>query len=246
MTNNRLDSKNSLLVQIHELNNSSYQDVWDFQTILHNKIKQYKRSRRNDSASGEDKAYLINHIVFCEHFPVYTLGKSAAAANLLLESRALEEQGFELFKINRGGDITYHGPGQITGYYIMDLELIKRDVHWYVRQLEQIVIDLLYTYSVQGMRLDEFTGVWVQSQGGYKKVCAIGVHLSRWVSMHGFGLNINSELDHFKNIIPCGIQDDNKSVTSMAELLGHELDIAEVKTRLIDISCNTFGLTKIN
>ena len=244
MTNKRLDSKKNLLVQIHEINNTSYQDVWDFQTLLHDKIKQRKRSKNNDFAD-EDKAYELNHIVFCEHFPVYTLGKSADVNNLLLDDQALSDQGFEIFKINRGGDITYHGPGQITGYYIMNLELLKRDVHWYVRSLEQIVIDLLKTYDVDGVRLKEFTGVWVKSESLYKKVCAIGVHLSRWVSMHGFGFNINSKLDHFKNIVPCGIQDENKSVTSLSELIGRKLDMAEVKSRLIDISCNTFALTKI-
>ncbi len=245
MTNKRLDSKKSLLVQVHEIHKASYQDVWDFQTLLHNKIKQNKRFRNYDLVSDEDIAYEPNHIVFCEHFPVYTLGKSADVSNLLLEDHALSDQGFEIFKINRGGDITYHGPGQITGYYIMDLELLRRDVHWYVRSLEQIVIDLLKTYSVEGIRIEEFTGVWVKSESTYKKVCAIGVHLSRWVSMHGFGFNINSKLDHFKNIIPCGIQDANKSVTSLSEILGYELDIAEVKSRLIDISCDTFALTKI-
>jgi len=231
-----------LLVQVHNINASYYQDVWDFQTILHNKIKQYKRHRNRDSAETKDMGYMLNHLVFCEHLPVYTLGKSAQSSNLLLDAARLKQKGFEVYKINRGGDITYHGPGQVTGYYILDVESLYRDVHRYVRNLEQIIIELLSSYSIEGIRLEDFTGVWVQDGKSYKKICAIGVHLSRWVSMHGFGLNVNTAMDHFQNIIPCGIEDDNKSVSSIAKLLGREVDIVEVISRLTKISCDIFGL----
>ena len=231
-----------LLTQYHKINASDYQDVWDFQTILHNKVKNAKLKGIAAGDYGKDKPKILNHLVFCEHLPVYTLGKSAKASNLLIEAERAKDSGYELFQINRGGDITFHGPGQLTGYLILDVELLYRDIHRYVRTIEEAIIILLRGYGIQGERLSDFTGVWVREGNLYSKVCAIGVHLSRWVSMHGFGLNVSTDLSHFKNMIPCGITDDNKQVTSIAKLLGYKISTDEVEQKLVDICSELFQM----
>ena len=176
---------------------------------------------------------------------VYTLGKSGSIDNLLLDNEALAQAGFEFFKINRGGDITYHGPGQIVGYPIFDLDRFFTDVHRYVRFLEEAVILTLADYGIYGTRVEKYTGVWLEATEDkpLRKICAIGVHLSRWVTMHGFAFNINTNLGHFNNIIACGITDEDKTVTSLAKELGREMDIEEVKSRLKNHFAHLFGFT---
>jgi len=173
---------------------------------------------------------------------VITLGKSADEANLLSTEKTLIDKGVELYNINRGGDITYHGPGQITGYLIMDLELLYRDVHRYVRNIEDCIIRLLTDYGINGERIAEYTGVWITDSAGSRKICAIGVHLSRWVSMHGFGFNVNTDLSYFDNIIPCGIDQADISVTSLSHEIGRGVDIAEIKKALMSHICAVFGI----
>ncbi len=173
------------------------------------------------------------------------MGKSAKQENLLQSKEDLSLEGFEVHNINRGGDITYHGPGQVTGYYIMNLERLYRDVHRYVRNLEEIIIRTIAEYEVEGLRLQDYTGVWVQHGSKLKKICAIGVHLSRWVSMHGFGFNVNSDLSHFNRIIPCGINDDDKEVTSLEALKGHKIEITEIEQKILKHSQEVFDLTYV-
>ncbi len=227
-----------LVTQYHTLKATSYQDIWDFQMVLHNRLKMQKR---NDmKGSGWSKP--INHLILCEHKPVFTLGKSGKRSHLLISEEEASAKNVEFFKINRGGDITYHGPGQFTGYLILDLELLYRDVHKYVKTIEEVIIRLLAEYKIIGQRLEDFTGVWVLNKSKQLKVCAIGIHLSRWVSMHGFGLNVNTNLDNFNMIVPCGIQDPNKSVTSISSLLGEEIDMFELEMKLKKICVELFQL----
>lgn len=172
-----------------------------------------------------------HHLLFCEHNPVYTLGKSGSIKNLLLTEEGLEAKGIEYFKINRGGDITYHGPGQITGYPIFDLEKFKPDLHWYLRTMEDAVINLLADYGIESERSKGETGVWLDvGKPTARKICAIGVRCSRWITMHGFAFNVNTDLDYFKFIIPCGITD--KAVTSLQAEVGYELEYDKVKEEL--------------
>jgi lipoyl(octanoyl) transferase len=201
----------------------SYKEAWDLQSAIQKEIIQQKRS------GGRPTSKLL----ICEHNPVFTLGKSGKKDHLLFDPET--NPNFEFFKINRGGDITYHGPGQLTVYPIFDLEQFKTDVHWYVRSLEEVVIRLLDKYSIIGKRLDGYTGVWLQEDNTIiqRKICAIGVHLSRWVSMHGLALNVCTNLEHFNMIVPCGIQEDTKVVTSMQKELQQEVDLEKVKTELV-------------
>lgn len=221
-------SHNTNLVQFHKINAKNYQNVWDFQSLLHEKIKADKFDRKEQLLIRQGKKKSISHLIFCEHAPVFTLGKSADEAHLLFSEDELHNKGFEVYSINRGGDVTYHGPGQLTAYFIMDVELLKRDVHLFVRNLEEVVISVLKLYKIEGERVEGLTGVWVKNDSGFEKICAIGVHLSRWVSMHGLAFNIDTQLNHFDNIIPCGIRDDDKSVTSLGKLLGREIGVDEV------------------
>jgi lipoyl(octanoyl) transferase len=215
------------LLHIHTLKQAGYQEVWDFQEVLMQKLIQTKRNR-----SDESSLFTTHHLIFCEHTPVYTLGKSGSTDNLLIPEEDIETSKFEFHKINRGGDITYHGPGQWTIYPILDLECYYRDVHKYVRTLEEMVINLLRDYGIGGAPVEDFTGVWVGDHHN-RKICAIGVHLSRWVSMHGLALNVNANLDHFNYIIPCGIPQGDKTVTSMSQELNRTIEMSEVKDRFI-------------
>jgi lipoyl(octanoyl) transferase len=220
------------LVKFEDLGRISYKAAWDYQEVTLKKLVAKKLAKR-DNPELMDNA--IHSLLFCEHNPVYTLGKSGTEDHLKRSKEELAAEGIEYFKINRGGDITYHGPGQITGYPIFDLDYFFRDVHRYVRTLEEVIILTIKNYGLEGIRMEGFTGVWLAPSGYfpiYRKICAIGVHLSRWVTMHGFALNVNTQLPYFENIIPCGIQDDNKAVTSMAKELGAEVDIDEVKSLL--------------
>ncbi len=229
-----------LLTQYHELNGLKYQDVWDFQALLHNSIKYHKLDKATSYPKA--KAKILNHLVFCEHYPVITMGKSTKINHLVSSEADLDKSNIELFKINRGGDITYHGPGQITGYLIFDVELLYRDVHRFVREIEACIIRLLAKYDIIARRLEGYTGVWVEDRHEFRKICAIGIHLSRWVSMHGFALNVNTLLDHFNHIVPCGIDEPNKAVTSMANELQSELIFSEVQAQLKKVVGEVFGL----
>jgi lipoyl(octanoyl) transferase len=212
----------------------AYRDAWSYQEQRLRELVDRKLENRRLGEAGLPLAPQIHYLLFCEHNPVYTLGKSGSENNLLLNAQALEEQGFEFFRINRGGDITYHGPGQITGYPIFDLDCFFTDVHRYVRYLEEAVIRTLAEYGIEAGRETGYTGVWIGAGGimPKRKICAIGVHLSRWVTMHGFAFNVNTCLDHFHNIIPCGIADTDKDVTSLQQELGRELDMEEVREKL--------------
>lgn len=226
----------------------TYQEAWSMQTDILKGLVDVKLAARN-AGSGEKGRYSQHHrLLFCEHSPVFTLGKSGTTDHLLLSEQELKSGGMEFFKINRGGDITYHGPGQITGYPIFDLEEFFTDVHKYVSSLEQSVINLLAEHGLQGVRMPGFTGVWLEPDGKnprYRKICAIGVHMSRWVTMHGFAFNVNTDLSYFDKIIPCGIADDNKAVTSLARELGHEVDYRQTGERLAEIMAEVFSFSLI-
>jgi len=222
-----------------DLGQIDYQSAWDLQTRLNKELIADKRMHGTGS--------LAHSLIFCSHPPVYTLGKSGSADNLRIDQDGLKGIDATFVKINRGGDITFHGPGQVVGYPIFDLDRFFTDVHKYVRFLEQAIIDLLSQYGLISERLEGYTGVWLSDQGqNWRKICAIGVHLSRWVTMHGFALNVNTDMTYFDHIIPCGIADDDKAVTSLSKELGCALDIGEVKSRLKDIFARLFEYDYIN
>lgn len=211
-----------------DLGKIDFEEAWNTQGAL---LKDLIATKRLEENKGK-QYYQENTLLVCEHNPVYTLGKSGKMEHLLKSEEELEKESLQFFKINRGGDITYHGPGQITGYPIFDLDEFFNDVHRYVRSLEEVIIKVLAHYHIIGTRQEGYTGVWVQDpllSNRKIKICAIGVHLSRWVTMHGFAFNVNTNLDHFKNIIPCGIQDESKGVTSMQQILNRKIDMEEVK-----------------
>ncbi|WP_161889389.1 lipoyl(octanoyl) transferase LipB [Pontibacter russatus] len=220
-----------------------YQEAWEYQEKIFNSILELKAQNRK--AEGSAQQPTPNYLLFCSHPHVYTLGKSGHEAHLLLSEEGLKEKGATYYKINRGGDITYHGPGQLVGYPILDLENFFTDIHKYLRYLEEAVIRTLAEYRVEAGRIPGLTGVWLdhERQLNPRKICAMGVKCSRWVTMHGFALNINTDLDYFNNIVPCGISD--KQVTSLAKELGHEVDMAEVEEKLQQHLAQQFGATII-
>ena len=228
-------------VVFQDLGLISYKDAWEYQAEKLKELVDRKLSNRKLAPGHQEEQ--IHYLLFCEHPPVYTLGKSGSMSHLLLDEEGLAREGFEFFKINRGGDITYHGPGQIVGYPIFDLDCFFTDVHKYVRFLEEAVILTIAEYGLKGKREKGYTGVWLEGnrQQPKRKICAIGVHLSRWVTMHGFAFNINTQLSHFDNIIPCGIDDKDKDVTSLARELGGEVSIDEVKGKLRQHFASLFG-----
>lgn len=230
----------NLKVQYHQLKNLDYSDVWDFQKTLQRSLIQNKRKNLGKDAFNQ----LINppgHFIVCEHNPVYTLGKSGSIDHLLTSEEKLKSENIEFFKINRGGDITFHGPGQITGYLILDLDNYYHDVHKYVRDIEAAIILFLKTYGITSTRINDFTGVWVEENGAQRKLCAIGVHMSRWVSLHGFALNIHTDLSYFKGIVPCGIDEDGKDVSSVSQELGRDVLIEDVIPTLLKSFEEVFG-----
>jgi lipoyl(octanoyl) transferase len=212
----------------------NYQAAWDYQQERLKEVVNRKRKNRHLNPTDSDFETPKHYLLFCHHPAVFTLGKSGSIDNLLLNEQELKEESIEFYKINRGGDITFHGPGQVVGYPIFDLEQFFTDIHKYVRFLEEAIIRTLADYGITGTRIDGFTGVWIAGTAGRpnRKICAIGVHLSRWVTMHGFALNVNTNLNYFNKIIPCGIQDPNKIVTSLATELGREVDLAEVQQKI--------------
>ena len=226
-------------VRFEDLGLISYKEAWDYQQSLFDEIVAAKIANRN--LPEADQSATKNHLLFCEHPHVYTLGKSGSMDNLLLDERGLEEKGIEFFKINRGGDITYHGPGQIVGYPILDLENFFTDIHRYMRNLEEVIIRTLSHYGIEAGRLEGYTGVWLDPHDDEKarKICAMGVKCSRWVTMHGWAFNVNTDLAYFDYIIPCGIKD--KAVTSMQKELGREIDLGEVQEHLKTSFEEVFG-----
>ncbi len=220
-------------VIFEDLGRISYQDALSRQVESHKNLIDLKMKRR-DASSDSEVYESVHKLFFCEHKPVYTLGKSGDLSNLLLDKGSLEQKNIEFHKTNRGGDITFHGLGQLVAYPIFDLDYFYQDIGKYVRNIEEVIIRALDKYGISGTRLEKFTGVWVKDKDRdyYRKVCAIGVHTSHWVTMHGLALNVNTDLNYFDWIIPCGITKDSKGVTSMKELLGREVDYEEVKTVL--------------
>ncbi|UXX80687.1 lipoyl(octanoyl) transferase LipB [Reichenbachiella carrageenanivorans] len=207
-----------------------YQEAWDYQTELFDKTVALKiENRKKESA---EQTLTPNYLIFCSHPHVYTLGKSGDQANLLLDDKGLAEKHASFYKINRGGDITYHGPGQIVGYPILDLDNFFTDIHKYLRFLEEAVILTLADYNIAAGRIDGLTGVWIDIDNPIKarKICALGVKSSRWVTMHGFAFNVLTDLNYFQNIIPCGI--DDKAVTSLEFELGEKPNLQEVQGKL--------------
>ncbi|MGI9553043.1 MAG: lipoyl(octanoyl) transferase LipB [Aurantibacter sp.] len=216
-------------VQIQDLGLKDYKETWDFQELLFQKTVDLKIKNRREGTQFETP----NHFLFVEHPHVYTLGKSGDINNLLLNEAQLKEKEASFYKINRGGDITYHGPGQIVGYPILDLDNFFTDIHKYLRLLEEMVILTLAEYGLKGERSTGETGVWLDIGTPFaRKICAMGVRASRWVTMHGFALNVNSDLGYFDLMIPCGIK--GKSVTSLNVELGmKEVSMEEVKEKLL-------------
>lgn len=217
-------------VQFIDLGLIDYQKGWDTQEKLFSEIVDIKVQNRN--LNFENQLLTPNYLLFCQHPHVYTLGKSGKIDNLLLNEDGLQEKDAKFYKINRGGDITYHGPGQLVGYPILDLENFFTDIHRYMRFLEEAIIQTLAEYGIEAGRIDGLTGVWLDhiEQRNPRKICAMGVKSSRWVTMHGFALNVNTDLDYFQNIVPCGI--DDKAVTSMATELHQLVNIEDVAQKL--------------
>jgi len=217
-------------VHFRDLGLIDYQEAWNFQEKIFAETISVKTANRN--LDQEKQQLTPNHLLFCQHPHVYTLGKNGKPDHLLLEEDALAEKNAKYYRINRGGDITYHGPGQLVGYPILDLDNFFTDIHLYMRMLEESIILTLADYGLEAGRMDGLTGVWLgfKAQENPRKICALGVKTSRWVTMHGFALNVNTDLSYFGNIIPCGIQD--KAVTSMAAELGYEPAMQDVSEKL--------------
>ncbi len=215
-------------IQLADLGKKDYQSTWDYQEALFKGIVDIKIQNRREETSFSTP----NYFLFVEHPHVYTMGKSGDLSNLLLTEKQLEDKGAKFYKINRGGDITYHGPGQIVGYPILDLDNFFTDIHKYLRLLEEVIILTLAEYNIKGTRSEGETGVWLDVGTPFaRKICAMGVRASRWVTMHGFALNVNANLGYFDNIIPCGIR--GKAVTSLQVELGVEnVDETEVKNKI--------------
>lgn len=214
-----------------------YKQAWDYQESLMQKNLTVKKSvgpwpLAGSSVMDNDQRSTVNHLLFVEHPPVYTLGKSGKIAHVLISEEERNERGIAFYQTNRGGDITFHGPGQIVGYPILDLEKFYTDIGRYLRELEEVVLLTLQEYGIAAGRSKGETGVWIDAAiaGKERKICAMGVRCSRWITLHGFALNVNTDLAYFNHIIPCGIQ--NKKVTSLKNELGREVAMEEVKEKL--------------
>lgn len=208
----------------------AYRPTWALQEALKNHLVAAKRAGK-----------VVPHLLLLlEHPPVYTLGRSGNAAHLLLNTKALTANGVEFHRIDRGGDITYHGPGQLVGYFLLDLDRIFRDLHRYMRALEDIVIRMLAEYHMPASRVEGCTGVWIGHAGQERKICALGIRSSRWVTMHGIALNLNTDLSYYRHIVPCGIPD--RGVTSLALELGHHVNMDTAHRRIVYHFGEVFGL----
>ena len=228
-------------IVLHDLGLLDYQKAVEYQTKIFNKIIDQKLKNRN----SVNKEITQNHLIFVEHPNVYTLGKSGDINNLLLSKEDLEKKEIQFFNTNRGGDITCHGPGQIVCYPILDLDNFFSDIHKYLRYLEEVVIQTLNEFGIKSERSSDETGVWIEpKQISARKICAMGVKASRWVTMHGFALNVDNDLSYFENIIPCGIS--NKSVTSITNEISNQVDKYDVKEKIIKNFENIFSAKLIN
>lgn len=214
-----------------------YAEAWERQEAIFSEIVSIKLSNR----TSEHPVATPNYLILCEHPPVYTMGKSGKSTNALFNESDLEALGADFYQTNRGGDITFHGPGQIVGYPLLDLENFFTDIHLYLRRMEEAVIRVLDDYGIPAGRFPGYTGVWLDPDkpGRERKICAMGVRCSRWVTMHGWALNVNNSLNYFSHIVPCGIGD--KQVTSMQNELGFNLDINEISGKLSE-----YFITQIN
>lgn len=216
-----------------------YKDAWDYQETL----LQQNVALKSAAAKAAGEAATTHYLLFCEHPAVYTLGKSGSEDNILISEDDMEQQHIQYFKTNRGGDITFHGLQQIVGYPILDLERFYTDIGRYLRELEEVIILTLAEYGIKGDRSKGETGVWIDPDmpGKERKICAMGVRCSRWITMHGFALNVNTDLSYFNNIIPCGIQ--NKQVTSIEKELGYTVDFEDAKKKVIKNFEKVFGVS---
>lgn len=226
-------------VAVYDLGRMDYKVCWDLQERLFAQKLVLKTANRDLEPHEQ---HLIQHqLLLVEHPHVYTLGKSGKPENLLLNEQQLREVDATYYRINRGGDITYHGPGQLVVYPMLDLEQFRTDIHWYMRSLEEVVIETLANWGIQGQRYPGYTGVWLDADDDSKarKICAMGVRTSRWVTMHGIALNVNTDLSYFGHIVPCGI--DDKAVASMQNERGEVLPIEEVKSRFVEAFARVFA-----
>lgn len=222
-------------IQVEDLGQKDYKETWEYQEKLFQETLDLKIANRREGTDIETP----NYFLFVEHPHVYTLGKSGDFSNLLINEKQLEEKGATYYKVNRGGDITYHGPGQIVGYPILDLENFFTDIHKYLRFMEETIIMVLADYGITGVRSEGETGVWLDVGTPFaRKICAMGVRASRWVTMHGFALNVNANLGYFDNIIPCGIR--GKAVTSMHAELNREVDENEIREKILKYFAELF------
>ncbi len=231
-----------------DLGRKSYKEVWDQQEALLKANADIKMTFKfgNQQLNGPDTIPTLHHLLFVEHPPVYTLGKNGKEEHVLISEQERLKKGIEYFHINRGGDITFHGPEQLVGYPILDLERFKTDLGWYLRSLEEVIIRTMADYGLKGERSAGETGVWLDAdiKGKERKICAMGIKCSRWITMHGFAFNVNTDLTYFDHIVPCGIQ--NKKVASLAQELGRLVDMEEIKYRVkkhfeIVFSCKLIG-----
>lgn len=237
-------SPQSREVTVRPLGLVEYQPAWDLQEQLLADTLAIKTRNRLAQETGQPLEPTPNYLLLCEHPHVYTLGKSGKPEHLLLDEAGLAAHAATFHRINRGGDITYHGPGQLVGYPIFDLDNFFTDIHRYLRLLEEAVILTLADYGVAAGRIAGLTGVWIDFEEGAanpRKICAMGVKCSRWVTMHGFALNVNTDLSYFGHIVPCGITD--KAVTSLKQELGHPVPLADVQARLVPHLAQLFGAT---
>ncbi len=218
-------------VLFQDLGLKAYKEVWDYQECL---LKDSVEIKMKNRELDESQLPLPSkhHLLFVEHPPVYTLGKSGNEENILISEQELFQKSIEYFHINRGGDITFHGPEQLVGYPILDLDCFKTDLGWYLRSIEDVIINTMADYGIVGGRSAGETGVWIDAdiKGRERKICAIGIKCSRWVTMHGFAFNVNTDLSYFGNIVPCGIV--NKQVTSLQKELGRTIDMKDVKKKV--------------
>lgn len=220
-------------VQFEDLGLRPYKEIWDYQEKLLKQNTDTKLAARlADTEAASDMTSTTHHLLFVEHTPVYTLGKSGDEKHVLINNEERERRGIDYFHINRGGDITFHGPGQLVGYPILDLEKFKTDLGWYLRSLEEVIILTMAEYGLKGERSPGETGVWIDPfvKGKERKICAMGIKCSRWITMHGFAFNVNTDLDYFSFIVPCGIE--NKQVTSLQKELGKEISLDDVKQKV--------------
>lgn len=228
-------------ISVTDLGYIDFKEAWDYQTTLFERALAVKTENR----SRQQHQLTENHLLFCQHPHVYTLGKSGKENNLLLSQEGLSSVNASYYHINRGGDITYHGPGQLVGYLVIDLENFFTDIHKYMRYLEEAVIQTLTEFSLEAGRIPSLTGVWVDIEKRPRKICAMGVKTSRWITMHGFALNVNPDLTYFNHIVPCGISD--KAVTSLQVELGREVQVKDVQEILQDKITTLFEMNlKVN